>query len=169
MLGAGWLMVKTEHALHGDARRWGWITTLGVAVFLAAVSLATLFVHPEVARRWGVAAGGIDWGRLIKLSPIPLLGAVGLAAIAWGLKRGSHRLPFAGGLLVFVSGYLGLAVGFTPYVVPYAVTYEQAAAPSNALGLLLAGAAFALPLTLAYSAWVYWLFRGKVGEEGYHS
>ena len=71
--------------------------------------------------------------------------------------------------MVFLSGYLGLAVGFAPYVVPYALDFRQAAAPDNALGLMLAGTAVILPLILAYTAWVYFVFRGKIGEEaGYH-
>ncbi len=74
-----------------------------------------------------------------------------------------------GALMAFLSGYLGLAVGFMPYVVPYAVTYEQAASSPSALGLMLVGVAILLPFILGYSAWVYWIFRGKVGADaGYH-
>ena len=65
--------------------------------------------------------------------------------------------------------YLGLAVSFFPDIVPYRLSFRQAAAPDNALALLLGGAAIMLPFILGYTAWVYWLFRGKIGEDaGYH-
>ena len=60
-------------------------------------------------------------------------------------------------------------MGFAPYVVPYAIDYRQAAAPDNALGLMLVGTGIILPLILLYTAWVYYVFRGKIDEEaGYH-
>jgi len=169
LLGATWLMMKTERDLHGDARRWTWGAGALVGLLLLAVSVATLFVHPTIAERWGVKPAGIDFGQLAVLSPIPLLGLAGMIVVALGVRSGSHRLPFAGALMLFLSGYLGLGVGFAPYTVPYALSYRETAAPDNALGLMLVGTVIALPLILGYTAWVYWVFRGKVTEEaGYH-
>lgn len=172
LLGATWLMMKTKDNLHGDARRWSLAAGGATAVLLAAVSVATLVVHPRVAARWGVNLGGevaVDWAMLAPLLAIPLLGLAGLAIVFLAGRRGSHRWPFVGALLVFLSGYIGLAVGFAPYVVPYAVDFRQAAAPDNALGLMLAGTAVILPMILVYTAWVYWVFRGKIDEDaGYH-
>jgi cytochrome d ubiquinol oxidase subunit II len=72
-------------------------------------------------------------------------------------------------MLAFLSGYLGLAVGFLPYIVPYAITYEEAASTPGALKLMLTGTVVLLPLILGYTAWVYWIFRGKVAPgAGYH-
>ena len=169
LLGATWLVMKAEGELHERAKRWAWIGGALVTVLLAAVSIATLFVHPLVAERWGIFAGRIDWLKLWRLAPVPLLGLLGLATVAVALKRGAHGWPYAGAAAVFLSGYIGLAVGFFPYVVPYAVTFRQAASADNALGLMLGGVAVLLPFILGYTAWVYWLFRGKVGEDaGYH-
>jgi cytochrome d ubiquinol oxidase subunit II len=168
LLGAGWLILKTDGRLHDDARRWAVIAATAAAALLAAVSLATLWLHPQIARRWGVDAGGVDWGRLGELSPVPLLGLAGFAVVAWGLKRRSHGMPYVGAAMVFLSGYIGLAVGFFPYVAPYALTYRQAASTDSALGLMLGGVAILLPAILGYTVWVYWLFRGKVADGGYH-
>ena len=169
LLGATWLVWRTETELHGDARRWARITATGVAALLAAVSLATLFVHGRIAERWGFGGGVFDLARFVPLAPIPLLGLAGLTVVGLGLRRRSHVWPFVGALLVFVSGYAGLAAGFTPQIVPYAMTFRQAANADNALGLMLAGVAVILPMILGYTAWVYWLFRGKVAPDaGYH-
>ena len=171
LLGAGWLVLKTEGALHELGRRWARRAAPAVALILAAVSLATLFAHPLVTARWGIGPGGVDVGRFAPLLPIPLLGAVGLAMAFAGARRpdGHPLTPLIGGFMAFLSGYLGLAVGFLPYVVPYSITYEQAASTPGALAFMLVGVAVLLPFILGYSAWVYWIFRGKVAADaGYH-
>ena len=169
LIGACWLIWRTEDELQGRARGWAWIALGAVAVLLAAVSAATLVVHPEIAARWGWTGDGFDLSRLARLSPIPILGAAGLGVAALGLKRKAHGWPFAGAILMFLSGYLGLAAGFFPYVVPYQMDFRQAANADNALGLMLVGVVILLPAIIGYSIWVYWIFRGKVGADaGYH-
>jgi len=169
LLGAGWLIVKAQNELHEDARRWASIAAVAVAVLLAAVSLATLVVHPRIAERWGWTGSGFDLSVLTPLLAIPALGLAGLALVGWGLRSRSHRLPFAGAFLVFLSGYVGLAVGFFPNIVPYGIDFREAASADNALGLMLVGIAILLPVILGYTVWVYWVFRGKVSADaGYH-
>ena len=169
LIGACWLIWRTEDELHGRARRWAWIALAAVSVLLGAVSLATLLVHPEVAARWGWTGAGFDLGHLARLSPIPILGAVGLGVAALGLRRRAHGWPFAGAIAMFLSGYLGLAVGFFPNIVPYSLDFRAAANADNALGLMLIGVVVLLPAIIGYSLWVYWIFRGKVGvDAGYH-
>jgi len=168
LLGAGWLVWRTEGPLQARARRWGWIAAAATAALLAAVSLATLVVHPRIAARWGFEGGAFDLATLLPLTPIPLLGLVGLGVTAWGLRRG-HGTALVGAYLVFLSGYIGLAVGFFPNIVPYDMDFREAANADNALALMLGGVAILLPAILGYTVWVYWLFRGKVGAHaGYH-
>ncbi len=169
LLGAGWLLIKTDGQLHGQARRWARSSAALVALLLAAVSVATLVVEPHVGARWGWTGAGFDLARLVRLAPIPLLGAVGLAILVIALHRGSREWPFVGAVVVFVSGYLGLAASFFPYVAPYALTYAQAANAPSALSLLFGGLIFILPVILGYTVWVYWVFRGKTATDaGYH-
>ena len=170
LLGATWLVWRTEGELHERARAWAWTSAAAVAVLLAVVSVATLLVHPQIAARWGVLDGRVDLARLAPRLPIPALGAIGLVVIALALRRRAHVWPFLGAILVFASGYLGLAVGFFPFIVPYTLTFRDAANAGNALGLLLAGALILVPFILGYSLWVYWVFRGKVGADAgfYH-
>ncbi len=171
LLGGAWLMMKTRDNLHGDARRWTLISAAAVGGLLAAVSIATLLLHHRIGMRWGIdlAEVQVRWDMLLPRLSIPALGLAGLALIVVSARRGSHVRPFMGALLVFLSGYLGLAVSFMPMIVPYAIDFRQAAAPDNALGLMLAGTAVILPAILGYTAWVYWVFRGKIdAESGYH-
>ncbi|WP_235561798.1 MULTISPECIES: cytochrome d ubiquinol oxidase subunit II [unclassified Brevundimonas] len=172
LLGGTWLMMKTSDNLHGDAKRWTLISAAGVAVLLAAVSVATLFVHPRIADRWGFDASAglaVDWATLAPLLAIPVLGLAGLAVVFAMARKGSHRWPFVGAMVVFLSGYLGLAASFMPSIVPYDIDFRQAAAPDNALALMLVGTAAILPLILGYTGWVYWVFRGKMdADAGYH-
>ena len=106
-------------------------------------------------------------GRLLPLLAIPALGLAG-----WPDPDRPARAPRPGPIspaVVFLSGYLGLAVGFFPYVAPYALTFRQAASEPSALGFMLVGVAMLLPLILGSTAWVYWVFRGKVSADaGYH-
>jgi cytochrome d ubiquinol oxidase subunit II len=169
LLGASWLLVKTRAGLHGDARKWSAIAAVAVATLLAAVSLATLVLHPTIGARWGLSSAGVDLDALSLRAPIPALGAAGLASVYFGLRRRSHFLPFAGALVVFLSGYLGLAASIFPAIVPYQVSFRDAANAPNALALLLGGVAVLLPFILGYTAFVYWLFRGKVTDgAAYH-
>ena len=169
LLGAGWLIWKTEGRLQQDARRWAREAAIGVAALLIIVSLLSLRLDPRIGERWGLFGGGVDLMTAVRVAPIPALGVLGLLTLALGLKRRSHGLPYAGAVLVFLSGYLGLAVDFFPYAIPYSVGFREAASTDNALALLLAGVAVLLPLILGYMGFVYWLFRGKVGSDaGYH-
>ena len=77
--------------------------------------------------------------------------------------------PFLASLGLFVLCYIGIGISFYPYIVPHSVTIWQAAGPDNSLKFLLAGTSVLVPLILAYTAWSYWVFRGKVSTEGgYH-
>jgi len=169
LLGAAWLILKTEGDLHEAARRWTRLAAILVALALAAVSSATLLLQPQIAARWGWTNTGIDAARLARLAEIPALGAIGLMVVAAGLARRSHLWPFVGAVAVFASGYLGLAVSFFPYVAPYRLTFRQAANDDGALGLLTGGIIVILPMILGYAAWVFWIFRGKVASDAaYH-
>jgi cytochrome d ubiquinol oxidase subunit II len=169
LLGAAWLVWRTEGELRDRARRWTWITAGATAALLFLVSLATLFVHPQIAARWGFEGLGFDPLRFAPLAAVPAVGAVGFGVAAWGLLRDRDVLPFAGAWIVFLSGYAGLAVSFFPDIVPYDMTFREAATADNALALVLTGVALLLPFILGYTVWVYWLFRGKVRPDaGYH-
>jgi cytochrome d ubiquinol oxidase subunit II len=162
LLGACWLIWKTEGPGQRHARRLA--LPLGVATLLslAAVSAATPFLDHDYWRRWFAMPG------VLFAAPVPLLVALCALVFFRSLGRGAERLPFLMALGLFLLGFAGLGISIYPYIVPQAVTIEEAAAPAASLAFMLVGALVIIPLILAYTAWSYWVFRGKVGTHGYH-
>lgn len=163
MLGATWLVIKTEGDLQ---RRMLALARPGALVLLgaiAAVSLATPLVHPAIAERW------FSLPNLFFFLPVPAL----VLLCAWGLWRSlnddAHFAPFALTLCLLFLGYTGLAISLWPNIIPPGVSIWEAAAPPQSMGFALVGALFIIPFILVYTSWSYWVFRGKVrAGEGYH-
>jgi cytochrome d ubiquinol oxidase subunit II len=162
LLGATWLVFKTEGSGQRHANRLARWLGLAMLVALAAVSAATPFLHYDYWRRWFAMPG------VMMTAQVPLLTAIAAFVFFWSLRKGKELLPFLMSLLLFLLGFIGLQVSIFPYIVPRAVTLWQAAAPPQSQSFLLVGAALIIPLILAYTAWAYWVFRGKVGAHGYH-
>ncbi|MEZ6030082.1 MAG: cytochrome d ubiquinol oxidase subunit II [Hyphomonadaceae bacterium] len=169
LLGAGWLVYKTKGELYERSRGWVKQLALLVALAMGAVSLGTLGVDPRVTYRWGLTMTSIDWNTFLPVAPLPVV-ALGLCFLLWrGAEKGQHLQPYLYTVGLFLVGYVGLAVSLWPYIIPFAMTPQEAAAADNALSLMLWGALPMLPIILAYTAYVYWLFRAKVGDEAsYH-
>lgn len=163
LLGATWLVMKTEDELARYARRAAWYTGIGTFVLIGLVSLITPFLNPVYLDRW------FAWPTMIFSFIVPAL----LLGCAWLLYRGlleeRDAQPFLAALGLFVLCYAGILISFYPYIVPSSVTIWQAAAPDASLAFLLVGALILIPIILAYTGYAYWVFRGKVDpEEGYH-
>jgi cytochrome bd ubiquinol oxidase subunit II len=163
LLGAGWLIIKTEGALQAWARRLGLYALVGTVLAIGIVSLWTPLVDPRIAQRW------FTWPHILWLSPVPLITAA-LVVYAWhSLRSASEYGPFSAGLGLFVMSYLGIAISLWPMIVPGHFTLYQAAASQSTQAFLLVGTLFLLPIVLVYTAWSYWVFRGKVRADiGYH-
>ena len=162
LLGACWLIWKAESDLHARMRRHARILLPLLVAAIGAVSLYTPFVLPQYAERW------FDYPGLIVTVPMPILFGTATLALWWSLGRGRDWMPFLLGLGLFQLSMAGLAISIWPYVVPGRVTIWQAAAPYDSQVFMLVGAAVLVPIILAYTGWAYWVFRGKVGEHGYH-
>ena len=163
LLGACFLILKTEGRLQD--RMFRLATALGAIVlaFIGAVSLWTPFLSADIAARW------FSWPNIALLSPVPLLVAALALAFYRSIAARREAWPFVIAILLFLVSYAGLGISLFPYVVPRAVTIWAAAAPDASLAFLLAGTAVLVPVILAYSAYSYWVFRGKVEPGGgYH-
>jgi cytochrome bd ubiquinol oxidase subunit II len=163
LLGATWLAMKTEGVVAERARSHAKIILLIVLGFMAVVSLWTPLAHPRIAERW------FSLPNILYLWPVPAVTALTALALWRTLEKGWDVTPFLATIGLFLLGYLGLVISNFPYLVPPSLTvWQTAAAPASQIFMLL-GTLFLLPIILGYVGFIYWLFRGKVGEgETYH-
>jgi cytochrome d ubiquinol oxidase subunit II len=192
LLGATWLVLKTEGGLQRWARGVSRVTLVGVLAFIALISVWTPWAQPQIAQRW------FTWPNLAWFAPVPVLTAL-LALWAWQAlaagdavadaddaaqgsaadagreaaagattRRGLDAIPFVAAMGLFVLSFLGLMISLWPNVVPPSVTLWDAAAPVRSQTFLVVGTMFLLPVILGYVFWSYWVFRGKVQAGGYH-
>ena len=163
LLGAGWLVLKTEGPLQRWSRRAGQVCLVGVMGSIGFVSLWTPFTSAAIAARW------FGWPNTLVLAPLPVV-TVALAAFAWwSFGKDDNLRPFLAAVGLFLLSFLGVAISLWPMIVPGHYTLWQAAAGESAQVFLLVGTLFLLPVVLFYTGWSYWVFRGKVREGvGYH-
>jgi cytochrome d ubiquinol oxidase subunit II len=162
LLGATWLIMRTDGELQDRAFRYAGRLAIVTVALIVAVSAATPFLEHEYWKRWFEMPG------VLATAQVPLLVAVGTFALFRSLAKRRERLPFLLTLGLFLLCFAGLGISIFPDIVPGAVSIAQAAAPESSLVFVLAGASFLIPIILAYTAWAYWVFRGKTGHEGYH-
>jgi cytochrome d ubiquinol oxidase subunit II len=163
LLGATWLVMKTEGEVAERARGQAKILLLVVLAFMAAVSLYTPLAFERIAQRW------FSLPNFYFLWPVPTLTALLAFGLWQALRQGRDVLPFVAAVGLFLLGYLGLVISSYPYLVPPTLTvWDTAAAPASQIFMLI-GTVFLLPIILGYVIFIYWLFRGKVREgEAYH-
>ena len=162
LLGATWLVWKTEGTSQSHARRLAFWLGIATLIALGAVSAATPFLDYDYWRRWFTMPG------VLLTAQVPLLVSICSATFFWSLRRNAELLPFLMSLALFLLGFVGLMISIFPYIVPRAVTIWDAAAPYSSQLFMLVGSAVIIPVILAYTAWAYWVFRGKAGAHGYH-
>ena len=163
LLGATWLVMKTEGEVAERSRAHAKVLLVAVLGFMAVVSLWTPLAFPRIYERWFALPN------ILFLWWVPLVTAlIAFAAWKW-LEQGHGARPFLATIALFLLGYLGLAISIFPYLVPPTLTiWDTAAAPeSQIFGLI--GTLIMLPIILGYTVFIYWVFRGKVREgEAYH-
>ncbi|HAV67833.1 MAG TPA: ubiquinol oxidase subunit II, partial [Alcanivorax sp.] len=163
LLGSTWLIMKTEGELQFRmfhlTRPLMWILLAAIAV----ISLWTPLRDPVIAERW------FSFPNIVWFSPVPLL-VVGAALLMQrALARGRPVAPFLLALLLMFLGYAGLAISGWPNILPPDISIWEAAAPPQSLGFALVGALLIIPFILMYTAFAYYVFRGKVRPgDGYH-
>jgi cytochrome bd ubiquinol oxidase subunit II len=163
LLGATWLVMKTDGVVAERARIHAKLLLLAVLAFMAVVSVWTPLAFERIAARW------FSTPNIYFLWPVPLITAL-VALMIWRwLEEGREIPPFLASIALFLLGYLGLVISTFPYLVPPVLTiWQTAAAPASQIFMLL-GTVALLPIIFGYIVFVYWLFRGKVREgEGYH-
>jgi cytochrome d ubiquinol oxidase subunit II len=163
LLGATWLVLKTEGGLRDKAYRLSWFLLFAMLGAIGAVSIATPFLHIQYTQRW------FSWPNVILTAPVPIAVAAIAALLLRSLANKHDNQPFFLSLALFALSYAGLGISMWPYIVPQSITIWQAASPKNSQVFMLFGVIVLVPLILVYTAWAYWVFRGKVRpESGYH-
>lgn len=163
LLGATWLLMKTEGPVEQRARRMAPGLLALLMVFIGGVSLWTPLAIERIAERW------FTLPNLLYLSPVPLLTLL-LAWWCWrGITRGSSMGPFMAAVGIFLLAYSGLVISNAPWLVPPTLTLWDAAAYAGSQVFMLIGTTLLLPMVLGYTVFVFWVFRGKLRPgEGYH-
>jgi cytochrome d ubiquinol oxidase subunit II len=164
LLGSTWLIMKTEGELQARMRSLTPALILALVVITGIVSLWTPYSHPSIAARW-FTVPNIFW-----FMPVPVLVLLASYLLFKSVKRDqNHAKPFVLTLALIFLGYSGLGISIWPYIIPPSVTIWDAASPVSSQLFLLIGTLFIIPMTLMYTAWGYYVFRGKVKSgEGYH-
>lgn len=166
LLGATWCVMKTTGELELWARKKAFQFLLATIVAMAIVSAWVPFLGLEIERRW------FSRPNIFYLSVVPLLTAFVAFQIYRTLRAGRHTAPFLLSIGLFLLGFLGLAISLFPYIVPPNVTIWQASNHPASQMFALVGYSVVMPLTFIYTAYAYWVFRGKVAEDlqssGYH-
>ena len=163
LLGATWLVWKTEHHVQDRAFAFARLLAPATLAAIVAVSAWTPLLNASYLDRW------FGWPQILYAAPVPLAVAALGVVLLRSLARRQEAVPFLAALGLFVLSFIGLGISFYPFIVPSSVTIWQAAGPDNSLGFLLAGALVLVPMILAYTAYSYWVFRGKVNATGgYH-
>jgi len=162
LLGACWINWKTEHALQRQAVTYAGRLGVALLLMIGAISLATLTLEAQYSQRW------LSFPGVLATAQVPLATLIVTFLFYRALRLGKDAQPFFWALSLFGLCLVGLGVSIWPDVIPARVTIWEAAAPYRSQVFMLVGAAIMVPIILAYTAWSYWVFRGKVGHEGYH-
>lgn len=163
LLGATWLVLKTKNALQIQMQRYAWWLGAATLGLIGVVSILTPFQDPVYFQRWTNVPGSL----FSIIVPILMLGLA--RSFFNGLNDGKDLQPFLSALGFFVVSFIGIGISFYPMMVPPSLTIWEAAAPDSSLAFALVGAVILVPIILAYTAYAYWVFRGKMDpSEGYH-
>jgi len=162
LLGAAWLVWKLDGEAQEHARKLGRWAAAATIVLMGAVSIANIRLDPEYAERWLTAP------EIYYLWPVPLATAAAAVMLWRALSTDRNSKPFWLSLALFLFGMIGVGVTLWPNVAPPSLTIWDAAAPYSSQLFMLVGTIITMPLIIGYTAWAYWVFRGKVGDEGYH-
>jgi len=161
LLGSTWIIMKSEGDIQAWAYRKATPLLIAVLVVFAIISVWTPFVDEMARDRW--------FNKIHLIWVLPALALFCAWKIYSSVKKRQEGMPFVATMGLFIFTYLGLLVSKWPYVVPPDYTLWDAASAHESQLFLLLGLLFVIPIVLAYTAWTYWVFRGKVrAGEGYH-
>lgn len=156
LLGATWLIAKTEGDLQAkmyDAALW---CLGGVTIFLVIVSLWTPFLDPHIKMRW------FSLPNFFYLVPLPIVTGLVVLYNWYCLRKKYEYWPFFLSIAMFLLSYIGLIISIWPYIIPHRISIWEASSPPSSQLFILVGVIILLPILLSYTAYSYRVFWGKV-------
>ncbi len=162
LLGSTWLIMKTEGTLQATSRKIAKYLLFIVAITMLVVSLWTPMLSEQIYLRW------FSFPNIFYLLPVPLHTTILFFIVYFAIIKKREYLPFIGSIGLFLISYTGLGVSLYPYIVPRAITIWEASSQPESQLFALTGVLFLMPVILGYTIHSYWVFRGKVSDEGYH-
>ncbi|PIB25216.1 cytochrome d ubiquinol oxidase subunit II [Amylibacter kogurei] len=163
LLGATWLVMKTEGDINAQMRKYATPLAIGTLALIGVVSLLTPLQNPVYFERW------FTWPQMGFSMIVPALLLCATYVLFKGLRSGKDVSPFLASLSIFILCFAGIGISFYPNIIPPSLSIQEAAAPDSSLEFALVGTVILLPLILGYTAYAYWVFRGKMDpDEGYH-
>lgn len=163
LLGSTWLIMKTEDITQAWSRKVASYVLVLVGIFIMLATIVTPIHNEHIKTLW------FSTPNFYYLLPIPLI-TVGLFILLWiDIHRSmSEYRPFLTSMAIFLLCYLGFGISLYPWIIPYHFTLSDAAASGPGLSLLLVGVVPLLPLILCYTAYCYYIFRGKTDHEHHY-
>lgn len=163
LLGCTWLIMKTENDLHSKMSALATPLVLALLVVVGIISIWTPLSHGDIADRWFTRPN------VFLFMPVPILVLLCSWGIMRGVKRNAHYTPFLLTLGLVFLGFSGLGISIWPNIIPPSISIWQAASPPQSQAFMLVGSLFIIPVILMYTAWSYYVFRGKIKvDAGYH-
>jgi cytochrome d ubiquinol oxidase subunit II len=163
LLGATWLVLKTDGGVQARMRHYARLTAIGTLGMIFLVSVLTPFQDGVYFQRW------FAWPTIVLSLIMPVLLLLVSRGLFKGLSEHQELTPFVYSLLLFVLCFIGVGISFYPYLVPPSLTLWDAAAPDSSLKFTLVGTVVLVPMILLYTGYAYWTFRGKISPtDGYH-
>tara|TARA_B100000989_G_scaffold238322_1_gene185197 strand:+ start:1398 stop:2399 length:1002 start_codon:yes stop_codon:yes gene_type:complete len=156
LLGACWLVIKTQGHIQDTAYRYAWRSLALVLFFMIAFSVWTPFLSDFHFQRW------LSLENIPYLAILPLITGLFFFGCGYGLYEKLETVPFLMAIGIFLCGAIGVTISVYPYIVPHSMTLAQAAAPPGSLRFMLFGVVIMMPFLLLYTLHSYFVFRGKV-------
>lgn len=168
MIGACWLIMKTEDDLQSKAVQWAKIAGRFSGVGLLSVCIINPLINPFVLERWTSP----PWAYVMAYIPVfcfmlIVIGDRVIARLPTKDDKGAW-VPFVTTSLVFMCAFTGLTISFYPYIIPGQLTIWEAVSAASSLRFLLYGALVVIPVIFLYTVFSYRVFWGKVGELRYY-
>lgn len=167
LVGACWLIMKTEGSLQIKSVAWAKYHLINSVVGLCAVSLATPLISERIFDKW------FSFPEMLYLAPIPLLTGALIIYLFMLLRKMPYPkdeycwLPFVVTIAIYTLSFIGLAYSFFPYIVPEQMTIIEAASAPESLIIILVGAVIVIPILIGYTFLAYYIFHGKATELRY--